>query len=279
LPWQAHRIAAIARAVGAARILLNNGRHVWWVKRFTNLPVIVVYHGGKLPRVLRADAIITINEPQRDQLIAAGFPAERIAVIDNVYPDATLPAFEARSRRQPLRIGTLRLLEPAKGVDVLIAAAAALVARGHDIRVEIGSEGTQRAALEAQVQAAGLGERVTFHGWIADRAAFYRGLDIYVLPSRFEEWGIGILEAWAMSLPVVATACLGPRRIVGEGVNGLLVPVGEPVAMADAVERLIADPALAASLAAEGRREAERYTMGRIAPVYADAVTRWGARR
>ncbi len=278
LPWQAARIAAIAKAAGASRILLNNGRHVWWVKRFTRLPVVVVYHGGKLSRVLQADAIVTINEPQRAELIAAGFPRDRVAVVDNVYPEATLPPFEARPRREPLRIGTLRLLEPAKGVDVLVAAAVELVRRGHDVRVEIGSEGTQRAALEAQVRAAGLGERVTFHGWVADRPAFYRGLDIYVLPSRFEEWGIGILEAWAMSLPVVATACLGPKRIVADGRNGLLAPVGEPRAMADAIERLIADPALAAALAAEGRREAERYTMARIAPTYAEAVARWGVR-
>lgn len=273
LPFQALRLAAVVRRSRADVVVVNNGRFVAALKRLTGRPVVAIYHGGKLPRFLAADRIITINEPQREALLAAGYPTDRVSVVDNALPLDELPPFRPRAPTTRPVIGTLRLLEPAKGVDTLIEAVALLRDRGIPLPARIGSSGSQEAKLRALVDRRGLGDLVTFLGWIDDKNAFYRSLDLYVLPSRAEEWGIGIAEANAAGLPVVSTDCLGPRRIVRNGVTGLLVPPDDPPALADAIALLAADPTRAAALAEAGWRHcAAHYTRRTIGPLYAAEI-------
>lgn len=275
-PLIAHRIATAAKENEADILLLNNGRHVRWVKRFAGkMPVAVIYHGGKIDRFVSADRVITINDDQRGFLISRGYPKDRVVVVDNALPVNEMPPYAARTPREPgtTIIGTLRLLEPAKGVDILIRAFAALIGQGVSAKLRIGSSGSEEAALKALAAALGVANTVEFCGWIGDKQAFYDSLDLYVLPSRFEEWGIGIVEANAASLPVVATACLGPKRILVNEETGLMVPVEDPDAMAKALKRLIDDPALAERLARAGhQRCAERYLFPTIAPLYVGEV-------
>ncbi|MHB2166244.1 glycosyltransferase family 4 protein [Alsobacter sp. R-9] len=273
IPLQAWRLARIARDAGADLVMVNNGRFVGALKRLLRIPVLTIYHGGKVERFMGADRIITINEPQRDLLIERGYPAERVTVVDNALPVEEMPPFRPRPATANPVVGTLRLLEPAKGVDTLIEAIALLAGRGRRLRTRIGSTGSQEAKLRALAKERGVADLIDFAGWIDDKDAFYASLDLYVLPSRAEEWGIGIVEAQAASLPVVSTACLGPLRIVKDGITGLLVPPEDPSAMADAIDRLVADPALAARLAEAGWRDCgENYILPRIAPKYAADV-------
>jgi glycosyltransferase involved in cell wall biosynthesis len=273
LPLQSLRLARIVRESGANLVMLNNGRFVRPLKRLTHVPVVAIYHGGKIERFFGADRIITINDPQRLALIEAGYPPERVAVVDNVLPIDTIPPFIARPPTINPIIGTLRLLEPAKGVDTLIEAVALLAGRGLRLTTRIGSSGSQEAKLRALAFERGIADLVHFDGWIEDKQAFYAGLDLYVLPSRAEEWGIGIVEAQAASLPVIATDCLGPRRIVRDGLTGILVPPDDPASMAEAITRLAADPELAAKLAHEGWRVcAENYVLPAVEPRYVAEV-------
>lgn len=272
---QAWQIANSARGARVDVLVLNNGRHVWAVKKLLpGVPLVAVYHGGKIERFLTADRIITINDEQLRYLADRGYPADRAVVVDNALPVDSLAPYVPKPRRSgsPV-VGTLRLLEPAKGVDVLIEAIGLLAARGERFRARIGSSGSQEARLRARVNALGLDGLVEFVGWVDDKAAFFESLDIYVLPSRAEEWGIGIVEANAARLPVVATACLGPRRIVRDGETGLLVPTEDPVAMADAIGRLLADPALCERLArAAHARVVAEYLFPKIAPIFVDNI-------
>ncbi len=115
------------------------------------VPVLAIYHGGKIQRFFGADRIITINDPQRLALIEAGYPAERVAVVDNVLPIDTMPPFIARPPTTYPVIGTLRLLEPAKGVDTLIEAVA--TAGG----ARVAADDADRFQREPRGQAAGAG--------------------------------------------------------------------------------------------------------------------------
>lgn len=273
LPGQVWRLARTIRASGADLVLVNNGRHVAALKRLLDVPLVAVFHGGKIGRFLSADRVITINEPQRDALIGAGYSSDRVEVVDNVLPFETLPPLPKRTWPADPVIGTLRLLEPAKGVDILIEAVALLAGEGRRVRTRIGSTGSQEADLRALARRRNVADLIEFCGWIEDRDAFYANLDLYVLPSRHEEWGIGIAEAYAAGLPVVSTACLGPLRIVEDGVTGLLVPTERPDALAAAIRRLLDDGALARRLAAAGyRRCAETYTLAAIGPRYVAGV-------
>jgi 2-deoxystreptamine N-acetyl-D-glucosaminyltransferase/2-deoxystreptamine glucosyltransferase len=100
-------------------------------------------------------------------------------------------------------------------------------------------------------------------------------LDVLVLPSAYEEMGSVLVEAMAAGLPVVASAVGGIPEVVQDGVTGLLVPPGDADALAAALDRLVADPALRARLAAGARAHARRYAWpelaARVAAVYAAA--------
>jgi glycosyltransferase involved in cell wall biosynthesis len=268
----------LARAIKAAKpdlMLLNNGRFVRSLKwLLPKIPMVAIYHSGKVPRYLKADRLITINDDQLGYLIDAGYPADKAVVIDNALPFTALPLYRPRQFKagEPV-IGTLRLLEPAKGIDVLIEAIGILASKGMRLRTLIGSNGSQRAKLETRVKELGIQDIVEFRGWIEDKNAFFNEMDIYVLPSRAEEWGIGIVEANAARLPVIATACLGPKRIVKNGVTGLLVPINDPGSLAEAIMTLAHDPYRAEALARAGYEWCEEnYLYPKVQPIFVSEV-------
>lgn len=266
--------ARLRQAIKRAKpdiLVLNNGRHVAAQKRANpGLPIVAIYHGGKTQRYAKADRIITINDDQRGYVISMGYPANRVVVVDNALPLETLPPYVARqSRSNPPTVGTLRLLEPAKGIDTLIEAIAELAGRGLRLETRIGSNGSQKEKLVALAKRLGVQDLVHFDGWIEDKDAYFDAMDIYVLPSRAEEWGIGVVEANAARLPVIATNTLGPKRIVEHNVTGLLVPKEDPAAMADAIAAVASDTELTERLAKAGyERCAERYLLPKIAPIF-----------
>ena len=110
---------------------------------------------------------------------------------------------------------------------------------------------------------------VHFCGFVEDSAAFLRGVDMFVLTSRTEGFSIATLEAMATGLPVVATRCGGPEEIVTDGVDGSLVPVGSPAAVADALLDYINDPARREQAGRRARQTVtDRFSVERVASAY-----------
>ncbi len=175
----------------------------------------------------------------------------------------------APSRREP-RDGTdpqapLRLLcvgrfVAKKGHDDLIDAVAALPPGLH-WHLDLIGGGDLRRALEAQVHARGLAGRVTFHGALAqpDVVAAMRESDLFVLPTKPAPGGDRdglpnvLMEAASQGLPILATAFAGTPEFITDGVHGVLVPAGEPVALTAALLRLAGDPRLRDRLGAAAR--------------------------
>ena len=119
--------------------------------------------------------------------------------------------------------------------------------------------------MAALLRDAGLGERLRLLGYRDDVAALMAAADIFVLPSHFEGLPMSVIEAMLTGLPVVATNVRGPREQVVPEVTGLLVPPGDAPALAGALERLVADPALRAAMGAAGRARAmERYDEAKV---------------
>jgi len=112
--------------------------------------------------------------------------------------------------------------------------------------------GENLRAIETLVKELGLTERVHLIGWQSDIPSMLPHLDIYVSASRSESFGLAMLEAMAAGVPVVATATGGASEIIEEGVSGLLVPIGDPDALALAVSNLLDDPSLGRRLAENG---------------------------
>ncbi|HYK94629.1 MAG TPA: glycosyltransferase family 4 protein [Candidatus Dormibacteraeota bacterium] len=146
-------------------------------------------------------------------------------------------------------VGVVARLETEKGHPTLLDAWPAVVAAVPKAHLLIVGEGSQREALEAQVSALGIGGSVTFTGRRDDVPAVTAALDVAVLPSYREAQGLSILEAMALSRPVVASAVGGIPEMIEHGRTGLLVPPREPAALAAATVRLLTDHPYADTLA------------------------------
>jgi phosphatidyl-myo-inositol alpha-mannosyltransferase len=152
-------------------------------------------------------------------------------------------------------------LEDRKGLPVLLEAYALLKARHADVQLVIVGDGRRRGGYERWVEEQGLAD-VRFAGRVStvDLAAYYQHAAAYCAPNTGNEsFGIVLLEAMAAGCPVVATAIEGFAAVITDGDDGLLVPPQDPAAMADALARVLADPALARRLRAGGRRCVEQY--------------------
>jgi glycosyltransferase involved in cell wall biosynthesis len=158
-------------------------------------------------------------------------------------------------------VGTVARLSPEKGVRYLVEAFATLKRRyGDGVSLSIAGEGPERDRLAALAARLGIG--VDWRGWLQhnDVPAFLQGLDIFVLPSVYEGFGIAAVEAAASGLPVVASDVHGIPDVVSDGETGLLVPAKDASALAQAITRLVEDDALRRRLGEAGRRYvAQRY--------------------
>jgi glycosyltransferase involved in cell wall biosynthesis len=154
-------------------------------------------------------------------------------------------------------IGVLARLSEQKGLTYLIAAAPAILAAHPETHVLLVGDGPLREDLAAQARALGVDQRVHFVGYRANTVDFLRAMDLFVLPSLYEGMPLSILEAMGAGLPVVATAVDGTPEAVVDGETGSLVPPADPMALAEAVNRVLADRSLAAAMGRAGRARAE----------------------
>ena len=195
----------------------------------------------------RLGAVVAPSRALRDYIARHGVPAERIRVIPH---GIEVQRSEPGPPGDPPVLATAAVLDYHKGIDVLLEACA-LLELPH--RLEIYGDGPLREELEAQ--AARLAVRARFHGFVADMREPLLATDVFVLPTRGDNFPISILEAMAYAVPVVSTRVGGVPEQVEDGVTGILVDPDDPAALAEALTKLIADPALRASF---GRAGAQR---------------------
>lgn len=211
--------------------------------------------------------IIAVSEAARRSLSARALP--KSAVVHNgiraaAAPRGRLPWIEALRAAGTAVVACFASVVPNKGHDCLVRAVAELNRRGWAERVVVLCVGDLPAGYEAF--AAELVERVnelgvrnlTFAGWQDDPATFYQYTDVAVLPSLSEGLSRANLESMAHALPVVASRIPAIAEQVPHGEAGLLAEPGDPVALADALEALLADPARAREMGRAGRARVER---------------------
>ena len=162
---------------------------------------------------------------------------------------------------------TVARLEPHKGVDMVLRALPAIIARAPDVRYAVAGKGPERDKLKKLAHKIGVADRVRFLGEVSERdlPALYNLASVYVGASRraerlgVEGFGISLVEASACGLPVVAGRSGGIPDAVRDGETGFLIPPEDPAAIAEVVTRLLGDAALAGRVGAAGRRAVETY--------------------
>jgi glycosyltransferase involved in cell wall biosynthesis len=198
----------------------------------------------------KADAVLAVSRDLGAKVVGLGVDPARVHVqpqgvdLERFSPGDRL---EARDRLGLARSGKVLLwvgrVDPVKGLDVLIEAAAELLRRRVDFRVYLVGDGAPRAALEARSRALGLSRSIHFvgaqpNGQLPD---WYRAADLTLLPSRSEGLPNVLRESLACGTPFVASNVGGIAEIA-EGDAGRLVRAGDPVALADQIHRSLIDP-------------------------------------
>jgi glycosyltransferase involved in cell wall biosynthesis len=179
-------------------------------------------------------------------------------------PSADRPALRRTLGLDPARryITCVARFHPVKDHAMLLRAFARLAPLHPDTDLLLAGDGPLREELRAQAAAAGLETRVRLLGVRGDVPDLLRASDIFALTSVSEAASLTVLEAMATSLPVVVTGVGGNPEMVRHGAEGLLVPRGDDAACAEALSRLLGDPALARRMGEAGRRRVEeRYRL------------------
>lgn len=218
----------------------------------------------------RADLLVF-----QSQAVLDWFPprvGRKGVVIPNPVPPP--PAAELPPRdNHPKRLVAMGRLFPVKGFDLLLEAFAATAAEQPDWVLDIWGEGPERGALEAQARRLGIAERVRFPGLTERPFEILRGADLFVLSSRAEGFPNVLVEAMACGLPVISADFGGAaKEIIRDGVDGVLVPPEDPAALASALLRLMADPAMRARLSGRAPEVVARYSSERILALWEQAI-------
>lgn len=222
-----------------------------------------------------ADAVVTLSESMRNDIIGRGIPAERVHVVPN---GVDAQAFAPRPRRHDLVeqyglagrfvFGYISNLDHYReGQELLVDAAVALRERGVDAVALIVGDGTRRAQIEAHAAQVGAGDAVVFTGRVPHEEVLdhYALIDVFVVP-RVDERAARLVtplkpfEAMAAGLPVLVSDLPALTEIIGEGAWGQSFAAGDAQSLTEALVDLAADPQRRAQLGAAGRAwvEAER---------------------
>jgi glycosyltransferase involved in cell wall biosynthesis len=278
------------------------GSNVWGtiIGRLARVPVVLAhehtwsFEGQPLRRLLDrelvargADRFIAVSREDRRRMIEI----ERIDPQDTLFiPNgvpAPLPAGDKDVRAElgiapdvPL-LGVVGLLRPQKAHHVLLHAAAKLAPDWPALQILIIGDGPEREKLERLSAELGVQEIVRFIGLRTDVPDVLHALDIAVCCSDFEGSPLSVLEYMGASLPVVATEVGGLPDLIEPGVNGLLIPPGDPAALAVALDQLLRDPEGARAMGAHSKQRRDQefdidVIVGRLESLYSELLEQHG---
>jgi glycosyltransferase involved in cell wall biosynthesis len=274
-----------------AQLARMSGRCAWWQ--------LDMFADRAPERARLADRIATVRGRSLDRVatvipaIAIGCCSESVrAAQDRIRPHrptfAVLPGIDPPAElgldaRQALRadlglpddaivVGIVGRLFAWKGHHLLVEALADLCADNPGIHgLFVGGGGHRadagyEAFLERSVRERGLEGRVTFTGQVPDATPYIQAMDVFVNASSPEPFGLVVLEAMALGVPVVAVGTGGPAEIIEHEVSGVLTPTNDPTDLAAGILRLVRDDALRSTIARQGRdRYRSRFTGERMA--------------
>jgi glycosyltransferase involved in cell wall biosynthesis len=296
---------SILRAAGALRgrgvdvLHCHGGRDqvlALAVARLARVPHLVrTKHNHTTPRgwrhrlaYHRCDRVVTVSDYVRAELVAAGLDPARVVSIPTAIDVARFrprPRDAALARSlgigpEDLVVGNVSSLHQRKGTEELLRALARLVRGPHGARVRGLLVGKAYRQWEPLAQELGLGERVLFPGFRDDVPELLALFDVYALPSHHEALGTGALEAMAAGAALVVSDVEGLAEAVAPG-TGLRVPPGDPVALADAIESLLGDPARRRALGEAARVRAvaeydEKTLASRMLALYEEVLASSG---
>ncbi|MBO0922492.1 glycosyltransferase [Cellulomonas sp. zg-ZUI222] len=262
LPW-VYEVRGVLEDTWAASFPTAEAQHA---ARASERHALVRARETELARA--ADHVVTLGETVRRDLVTRGVDPARITVVPNAVPgellDLHVSSTAARARLglsgEGFWVGTVSSLVDYEGIETLVEAVAVLRRRGADVRCAVVGDGTARASIARRAQTLGIADHVVLPGRVApdEAVGWHLALDAFAVPRRDTAVTRAVvplkpMQAMALGRPVVASDLPALAEIVGEPGTGLLAAPDDAQALADAIERLADDRALAGSLGEAGR--------------------------
>lgn len=205
-----------------------------------------VIHSDKLKWVKECDHIFSLTKKMYDFATNEGIDKSRIHLMPNGIDTSKIkPKYKDQDENKTIPvIGTMGRFVHKKGFDIFLESLSSLKEEGLQFRAIIGGMGEEEDYLKSIVAKHGLEHYVEFTGWVKEKSEFFSKIDIFVLPSREEPFGIILLEAMASNVPIIATRCNGPSEIIEDGEDGILIDIDSSEQLADAIAVLSNDDKL-----------------------------------
>jgi glycosyltransferase involved in cell wall biosynthesis len=221
-------------------------------RRGSDIPIKNTYLNRFLFRRCLTDVLANSEATKRAilQNNPSLFPENRIKVIYNGI--SIKPSTNAEVINEVPVVGALGRLVHQKGIDILLDIATILKSRGVICKIRIGGDGVLKNKLLQKTIAENLSDFIDFIGFVEDSHAFMQGIDISVLPSRWEGFGYVLAEAMLAGKPLVAFDVSSNPELVHHNINGFLIPFGEKEKFADAIQILVEQPDKRKSFGAAG---------------------------
>lgn len=250
---QENQIDVVIAHAGKSMVLAHKA-----LKKINNKKIIMVAvnHSYNIKRSLCADFIFSVNKEIFFKTIDKKRTPDNSFII---YNGIDLEGFEPNfsecnfQKKSPIILGIIGRIDKAKGFDCVIDALKILQKKlAQKIILKIAGSGEEMANLQKKTKDLNLENSVEFLGWIADPKDFFAQIDIFILPSKNETFGLVLLEAMKFGKPIISTNCDGPREILRKDIDALLVDLESiesiPNQIAKNVEKLISDEKLANNL-------------------------------
>ena len=227
-------------------------------------------HRWKYSRTCRG--VIALSQSVRQVLLAAGVPDSQIEVIvPGIEMPRELPDFEGRTQaralwgysRDEFVIGHAAAFTYEKGQDVALEAALLLASRLPRARMLLVGDGPLRTDSRIDELARAASGIAQLPGYVENLDEFYAALDLFIMPSRSEAWGLTALRAMAYGLPVIASNVGGLPEAIEHAKSGWLVPPKYPEALADAIVEAASDPARLCEVGRNARERAAQFSIAR----------------
>jgi glycosyltransferase involved in cell wall biosynthesis len=215
--------------------------------------------------VKRAAAVVVPSQYLKEIVATWGVSGERLHVIYSAHTVAPLTDSRNDLRAQlgfaDQTIVSISRLTPWKGMSALLDVMLLRKARGEATRLVIGGDGPERVPLEAKIKTLGLESSVTMVGALSfhDVFRYVTAADVFVLNTAYEGLSHHLIEALALGAPVVTTPVGGNPELITDGVEGLLVPVDDTLALDQTITRILTDRTLREQLVTAGKAKAAQF--------------------
>ena len=234
-PWRVKQLAVLKRP-DIVMSWMNRASNMTPAGKWISVGRLGGYYNLKYYR--KCNYLICNTRDIRDYVIKQGWPEKYARYISNFVDEETAGPVERNNFNTPTNVPLVLAagrLHENKGIDILIRA----IARLDNVYLWVAGEGPLKNDLKKLVSDLKLDNRVRLLGWREDINALLAGADIFVCPSRHEPLGNVVLEAWSQKIPIIATASQGPKQLIDDGENGLLVPIDDHSALAEKISCLI----------------------------------------